>query len=432
VETRGWLEARKGSGVYVRDQHQVSESSSLYQLIENFLAETRARGFSAAEVRESLARVLGTTPVRSIVVIEPEPELCEILTAELRQHIALPVTAGALDGAAAVALGSRVHALPPGVPHHLLRMRSVPEYLQGQFQTCTRCADRRGVFFARDFAESPHDPGSGRSGSGSVGLSRRARDGLASRPERLPVRHHRRCDRASPTGQVYCTGIPGDFGRLYSGVAAVPDACDRSESVLSRPSGGLQPPYSEPMKFLLPLTLMAVASVGFAADIPAGTHLLLRMEHSVSSGTAKVGDGVHLRTTIPLSAAGKIVIPIGSYAQGEITDIKHGRRGRAELQIQLMTLMLPNGEIFKVSPKTSSVELESRPARPEFGRHSGVAPLALTVAGAIAGGQTGARVGLAVGAAAVVISAIAGHRQDVDLRQGAAVDVVFDRPAVLE
>jgi len=132
VEARGWLQARKGSGVYVRDQHRVSENSSLHELIENFLAETRARGFSAAEVRESLARVLGTTPVRSIVVIEPEPELCEILAAELRQHIALPVTAGALDGAAAVALGSRGHALPPGVPHHLLRMRSVPEYLQGQ------------------------------------------------------------------------------------------------------------------------------------------------------------------------------------------------------------------------------------------------------------------------------------------------------------
>jgi hypothetical protein len=27
---------------------------------------------------------------------------------------------------------SRAHLLPPGVPHHLLRMRSVPEYLQGQ------------------------------------------------------------------------------------------------------------------------------------------------------------------------------------------------------------------------------------------------------------------------------------------------------------
>ena len=132
VETRGWLEARKGSGVYVRDRRRAAESSSLHELIESFLAETRARGFSAVEVRENLARVLGTAPVRCVAVIEPEPELCEILTAELREHVALPVTAGALDGAAAVALGSRVHALPPGVPHHLLRMRSVPEYLQGQ------------------------------------------------------------------------------------------------------------------------------------------------------------------------------------------------------------------------------------------------------------------------------------------------------------
>ena len=187
------------------------------------------------------------------------------------------------------------------------------------------------------------------------------------------------------------------------------------------------------MKPFRALAFAAFVSTASAAEIPAGTHLLLRMENSVNSRTAKVGDGVHLRTSIPLSAGGKIVIPIGSYAQGEITDIKHGRRGRAELQIQLVTLMLASGEVFKVSPKTSSVELETRPvARPEFGRYSGTTPLALTVAGAIAGGQTGARVGLAVGAAAVVISAIAGHRQDVDLRQGAAVDVVFDTPAVLE
>jgi hypothetical protein len=27
---------------------------------------------------------------------------------------------------------SRAHLMPPGIPHHLLRMRSVPEYLQGQ------------------------------------------------------------------------------------------------------------------------------------------------------------------------------------------------------------------------------------------------------------------------------------------------------------
>jgi len=135
VETRGWLEARKGSGVYVRDQYRASENSSLHGLIENFLAETRARGFSSAEVRESLARVLGTAPVRRIVVIEPEPELAEILAAELRSQITLAVAVEVSqrpDGAAVVALGSRAHTLPSGVLHHLLRMRSVPEYLQGQ------------------------------------------------------------------------------------------------------------------------------------------------------------------------------------------------------------------------------------------------------------------------------------------------------------
>jgi hypothetical protein len=111
---------------------QTSEKSSLDELIEGFLEETRRRGFSAAEVRTGLARVLGATSVRRVMLIEPEPELGEILAAELREHIALPVTAGALEGAAAVALMSRAHLLPPGVPHHLLRMRSVPEYLQGQ------------------------------------------------------------------------------------------------------------------------------------------------------------------------------------------------------------------------------------------------------------------------------------------------------------
>jgi GntR family transcriptional regulator len=135
VEARGWLEVRKGSGVYVRDVRPAAGNSSLDELIESFLAETRRRGFSAAEVRRGLARVLGATPVGRVVVIEPEPELAEILATELREHVALAVTAvvpASLDGAAAVALGSRAHVLPSGVPYHLLRMRSVPEYLQGQ------------------------------------------------------------------------------------------------------------------------------------------------------------------------------------------------------------------------------------------------------------------------------------------------------------
>jgi len=187
------------------------------------------------------------------------------------------------------------------------------------------------------------------------------------------------------------------------------------------------------MKFLRAVAIVTVASAASAAEIPAGTHLLLRMEHSVSTRTAKAGDGVHLRTSVPLSAGGRIVVPIGSYAQGVISDVKRPH-GKAELQIMLVTLMLPSGEVLNVSPKTSSVDADAiRPAtRPGFGTYPGTGPLGLTVAGAIAGGQVGARAGLAAGAAIILVSAIAGHRQDVELRQGSAVDVVFDKAFVIE
>ena len=132
VEARGSFEVRKGSGVYVRDVRRTTEKSSLDELIGSFLEDTRRRGFSAAEVRTSLARVLGAAPVRGLTVIEPEPELRAILAAELGDHVSLPIKTGISDGGAAVALMSRAHLLPTGVPHHLLRMRSVPEYLQGQ------------------------------------------------------------------------------------------------------------------------------------------------------------------------------------------------------------------------------------------------------------------------------------------------------------
>jgi len=183
------------------------------------------------------------------------------------------------------------------------------------------------------------------------------------------------------------------------------------------------------MKIVIALAI-TVVSGAVAAEIPAGTHVLLRMEHSVNSRTAKVGDGVHLRTSVPISAGGRIVVPIGSYAQGVISEVKRGRHSL--VQIQLVTLMLPNGEVLHVGPKTSSAETMEGRTSNGFPVYPGAGPLGLAVAGAIAGGQIGARAGLGVGAAVVLISAIAGHRHDTELRQGAAVDVVFDRATALE
>src|SRR6185312_14705890 len=82
LEASGWLEFRKGSGVYVRNIGSllpVDEHTSLDSLIERFRDETRARGFSTREVRAELARRFDRAPADRIVVVEPEPELAEIL-----------------------------------------------------------------------------------------------------------------------------------------------------------------------------------------------------------------------------------------------------------------------------------------------------------------------------------------------------------------
>jgi GntR family transcriptional regulator len=141
----GWLEFRKGSGVYVLGPEQAPERSTLDELIQQFLGETRARGFSTAEVRARLTAALGGGPVRRLVVAGPEPELCEILVAELRGRVPVPVSGVMLDGrfpqatlkgAAVTALLGWARelraALPAGVPYHLLRLRSLPESLAGE------------------------------------------------------------------------------------------------------------------------------------------------------------------------------------------------------------------------------------------------------------------------------------------------------------
>jgi len=182
------------------------------------------------------------------------------------------------------------------------------------------------------------------------------------------------------------------------------------------------------------LAYAALVSAASAAEIPAGTHLLLRMENSVSSRTAKAGDGVYFRTVTPLSAGGRIVVPPGSYAQGIVTRVERGKRahGQAGLEIQLVMLMLTNGEVITASSRTASIASED--ASPGQRWDAGVVPpipfksvFGAAIVGAIAGGRTGSGIGMAVVGGAAAISGIVGRGHEVELRPGTQVDVAFDQ-----
>src|SRR5437660_1230803 len=114
----------------------------------------------------------------------------------------------------------------------------------------------------------------------------------------------------------------------------------------------------EPPMFARASSLLALPLLLSAAEIPPGAHVLLRMENSINTKTAQAGDFVYLRTGSPIAAGGEIVVPVGSYVQGVVTQAKRSGRvaGRAQLAIRLDTLTLSSGKVFKFSPHLSSVD----------------------------------------------------------------------------
>lgn len=89
------------------------------------------------------------------------------------------------------------------------------------------------------------------------------------------------------------------------------------------------------------------ASAAESAEIPPGSHVLLRMSNSITTRTAQNGDHVYLRTASPISVSGRTVVPVGSYVQGSMSHVRRNGRvsGRAELGIRLETVTLLRGEV---------------------------------------------------------------------------------------
>src|ERR1700732_3421913 len=127
------------------------------------------------------------------------------------------------------------------------------------------------------------------------------------------------------------------------------------------------------MRFLTPL-LLTLTMAAVAAEIPQGAHVLLRMENSISTRTAQDGDYVYLRTGTPISVAGNIILPVGSYVQGVVTNARRSGRvkGRAELAIRLETITLPSGSVYKFSPKLASVDSPGNEDQKVVGKENSV------------------------------------------------------------
>jgi hypothetical protein len=180
-----------------------------------------------------------------------------------------------------------------------------------------------------------------------------------------------------------------------------------------------------------------------AAEIPQGAHCLLRLVNSVSTRTASEGDYVYFRTATPIVANSQVVVPEGSYVQAVVTQSKRAGRvqGRAELAIRIETLTLPSGKVVKVTPHLNSVDSEGTEQKvdkegmvKQGGSKGADAGRIATTGGmgAAIGGMTdrswrGAGIGAGAGAGVGLATVLLSRGKEVELRQGATVDVTFER-----
>lgn len=205
------------------------------------------------------------------------------------------------------------------------------------------------------------------------------------------------------------------------------------------------------------LTLCLLASISvFAADIPAGSHVLLRLQNSINSRTAKPGDFVYLQTATPITAEGGILVPVGSYVRGVVAEVNRAGKvkGRAQLGIALDSLTLASGKEFKFGARVASIEGDAGgqavidqestiqqgstvgrdAAQVAFLTGTGTWIGALSTRYGRNGTSLARGIGIGAGAGATVglATTLLTRGRDVDLRQGSSLDVVFDKAVPLE
>jgi hypothetical protein len=191
---------------------------------------------------------------------------------------------------------------------------------------------------------------------------------------------------------------------------------------------------------------VAVQPAQYTVD--SGVKLPLSLINSVSTKHSQEGDKVYLETAFPILANGRIVIPVGSYVSGTVTEIKKpGRvKGRGEIYVRFDTLTLPNGVTRDFRSRMGSLDASSSGnldraegrVESEGDKLGDTRTIAETTAagasvGSIAAAASrsvgmGLGIGAGAGAAAGLIAVLAMRGPDAILAKGSTVEMILDRP----
>lgn len=187
------------------------------------------------------------------------------------------------------------------------------------------------------------------------------------------------------------------------------------------------------------------AATGQSIIIPTGTRIGVVLENGISTATAKPGDSVYFRTSFPITIENKVVVPVGTYLRGEVTESKRPGhvKGKGELRIRLNTMVFPNGYTVDMNAEPHSADGGEVKTDPEGkmtgpgGKGKDAGTIATTTAagagiGAIAGGGKGAGIGAGIGGVAGLAAVLLSRGPEAQLPRGSSMDLVLERDLQLD
>jgi hypothetical protein len=188
--------------------------------------------------------------------------------------------------------------------------------------------------------------------------------------------------------------------------------------------------------------------------VPAGTKVLLQLTSAINSRSAQPGDGVYLRSIFPVVVGNRVMIPTGVYVQGVVDRVQRGGRikGKAQLEMHFTSIIFPNGSVVEVPAVVDSMPgAKSQTVKDDGegtieqngdkGRNAGqTAEIALPTGagvGTIGGARSGHPIqgglaGVGAGLATVGIVTLFTRNADLNIPVGTQVEMVLQRPLVLE
>jgi hypothetical protein len=222
------------------------------------------------------------------------------------------------------------------------------------------------------------------------------------------------------------------------------------------PASAMQPSGDEPNGPGSAVTVPASSAVPARKTytVPAGTKVLLQLRSAINTKSARPGDGVYLASTFPVAVGNRVMIPSGVYVQGVVDRVVRAGhvKGKAQLDMHFTSMIFPNGTVVEIPGVVDSVPGAKKQSvkgdgegtieqDADKGRNAGeVAKIAIptgATVGAI-GGLTsghpvaGGVIGIAAGLATAGVVSLFTRGADVNIENGSQVEMVLQRPLLLE